>query len=40
MKLILLKKGDLKDIRNNRPISLLSNSYEIFTRLSQTKIER
>ena len=37
---ILFKKGDPKDINNYRPISLLSHSYKIFTRLSQTRIKR
>ena len=37
---ILFKKGDPKDIKNYRPISLLSHSYNIFTRLLQTRIER
>ena len=37
---ILFKKGDLKDIKKYRPISLLSHSYKIFTRLLQTRIER
>ena len=37
---ILFKKGDPKDIKNYRPISLPSHSYKIFTRLLQTRIER
>ena len=37
---ILFKKGDPKDIKSYRPISLLSHSYKIFTRLLQTRIER
>ena len=37
---ILFKKGDPKDIKNYRSISLLSHSYKIFTRLLQTRIER
>ena len=36
-KVILFKKGDHKDIR---PISLLLQSYKIFTRLLQSRIER
>ena len=36
----LFKKGDPKDIKNYRPISLPSHSYKIFTRLLQTRIER
>ena len=38
--IIVFKKGDPKDIKNYRPISLLSHSYKIFTRLSQSRIER
>ena len=37
---ILFIKGDPKDIKNYRPISLLPHSYTIFTRLLQTRIER
>ena len=37
---ILFTKGDPKDIKNYRPISLLSHSYKIFTRLLQIRIER
>ena len=36
---ILLKKGNPKDIKNYRPISLLSHSYKIFTGLSQTRVK-
>ena len=36
---ILFEKGDPKHIKNYRPISLLSHSYKIFTRLLQTRIE-
>ena len=40
--IILFKKGDPdpKNIKNYRPISLLSHCYKIFTRLLQTRIER
>ena len=37
---IVLKKGDPKDIKNYRPISLLSHSYKIFTSLLQSRTER
>ena len=39
-KVILIEEGVPKDIKNYRPRRLLSHSYKIFTRLSQTRIER
>ena len=36
----LFKKRDPKDIKSYRPISLLSHTYKIFTRLLLTRIER
>ena len=34
------RKGEPKDTKNYRPISLLSHSYKISTRLLQNRIER
>ena len=37
---IFLKKGNRKDIKNYRPICLLSNMYKLFTKIITTRLEK
>ena len=37
---IFFKKGNRKDIKNYRPICLLSNMYRLFTKIITTRLEK
>ena len=37
---IFFKKGNRKDIKNYRPICLLSNMYKLFTKIITTRLEK
>ena len=38
--MIFFKKGNRKDIKNYRPICLLSNMYKLFTKIITTRLEK
>ena len=38
--IILHKKENMRDIKNYRPIGLLSHMYKLFTRILQKRMER
>jgi hypothetical protein len=38
--IILFKKGDVRDIKNYRPISLLPHMYKVFTRIILARMQR
>ena len=38
--MIFFKKGNRKDIRNYIPICLLSNMYNMFTKITATRLEK
>ena len=41
MKMIILhKKGERRDVKNFRPVSLLSHTYKLFTRAIQNRMEK
>ena len=37
---IFFKKGNRKDIKNYRPICLLSNMYKLLTKITTTRLEK
>ena len=38
--MITQKKGERRDIKNYRPVSLLSHTYKIFTRAIQNRMDK